>query len=362
MNQNKVLFIINGLGYGGAETHLLRLSKALLIKGWKVSLVTLNNDLALLDKLDKRIKHYELKFSISSILRHIFKLFEIIKIEQPQVIHAHLFQANILSRFIKLFNSDIFVVNTTHGSYLLNIRKYNPYFIYRITKNWVDFHTAVSNEVLELLINNKSIIPKKAQFLPNGMDLSTLKPKSFKNNKFMWLTAGRLHPVKDFSNLINACQIVREKFENFELHIAGDGVEKDNLNTLINHFKLQDTVKLLGLQSNMIELMPRYDSFVMSSYSEGLPMVLLEAMSVGLPVLSTKVGQIPLILNHSKGGILVKPKNSESLAGGMITMMSLDSKKTENMQLANFKYIKSHFDINLLTDSWIKIYKQGHVD
>ena len=80
MKQNKVLFIINGLGYGGAETHLLRLSKALLIKGWKVSLVTLNNDLALLDKLDKRIKHYELNFSIVSIPLNLFKLFKIVNI------------------------------------------------------------------------------------------------------------------------------------------------------------------------------------------------------------------------------------------------------------------------------------------
>lgn len=362
MVQNKVLFIINGLGYGGAETHLLRLSKALLNKNWEVSLITLTDDLVLIDKLDDRIKHYKLKFSFASTPFNIFRVLKIIKREQPQVIHSHLFQSNVLGRFVKLFNSDIFTVNTTHGSYLLNIRKYNPYFIYRITRKWVDYHTAVSNEVLELLISNKSIPSKKIQFLPNGINLSKLKPKNSRTDKFLWLSAGRLHPVKDFSNLITACYIVREKKKNFELHIAGDGVDKVFLSTLIKRLKLQDNVKLIGLQPNMTELMPQYDSFVMSSYSEGLPMVLLEAMSVGLPIVSTKVGQVPSILNHSNGGILVEPKNSKRLADGMITMMSLDSKKIEKMQLANFKYIKTHFDINILADSWIKIYKQGDVN
>jgi glycosyltransferase involved in cell wall biosynthesis len=362
MAQNKILFIINGLGYGGAETHLLRLSNALLDKNWKVSLITMNNDLQLVNKLDKRIMHYKLKFSTSSTLLNLFKLFKIIRLEQPKLIHAHLFQANILSRFIKFFNSDIFTINTTHGSYLLNIRKYNPYFIYRITRKWVDYHTAVSNEVLELLICNKSIPSKKIQFLPNGINLSKLKPKISKTDKFLWLSAGRLLPVKDFSNLITACYIVREKTKNFELHIAGDGVDKNNLSKLIKRLKLQDNVKLIGLQPNMTELMPQYDSFVISSCSEGLPMVLLEAMSVGLPIVSTKVGQVPSILNHSNGGILVEPKDSERLADGMITMMSLDSKKIEKMQRANFEYIKTHFDINVLADSWIKIYLQRHVN
>lgn len=360
MKQNKVLFIINGLGYGGAETHLLRLSKALLIKGWKVSLVTLNNDLALLDKLDKRIKHYELNFSIVSIPLNLIKLFNIVKTEQPQVIHAHLFQANILSRFIKFFYSKIRVINTTHCVYdKERIAGLKPFFIYKFTKKWVDVHTTVSKESLVILLRNNSINPSKGIYIPNGIFVEPYDSEKINKQKsFMWLAVGRLIPVKNYNLLLLACKEILKSDQNFKLHIAGDGHQKRELEALIISENLSTTVCLLGNIANIPALMENYDAFIFSSDSEGLPMTLLEAMSKKLPIVSTSVGAITEIIQNSGGGFLAEPKNVEDLSIKMQKLMRLNKEELHRFGRNNFNFLKSNFTIELVAEKLLKAYNQ----
>ena len=325
MKTKKIFFIINGLGYGGAETQLLRLSKALLEKNYDVSILTITNDLALLSRLPAGVKHFNVplrkNLGLFSDLRYILKL---VKKESPDVIHAHLFQSNILSRLIKVFNKNIRVINTTHGSYLLKSRNYNPYKIYRYTQKWVDYHTAVSNEVLNLLHQYQSLKKEKSAYIPNGLFVK----KYFKINKnqniFRWVSIGRFHPVKNFSSLIEACYDLKKNYPNFELHIAGDGQERSKLRDLIEKFELSNNIKLVGTLDDIPSFLSEADAFVINSSSEGLPMVLLEAMASSLPILSTNVGEIENILKASKGGVVIPAQDNKSLLKAMNQVLSYD--------------------------------------
>jgi len=357
MLNKKILFIINGLGVGGAETHLLRLSKALLDKGYQISLLTISKDLALIDQLDKRVKHTNipLKKSVGLIL-DVYKILKIIKKEQPHVIHAHLFQANILSRLIKIFNTDIRVINTTHGSYLLNTRSYNPYKIYRLTNKWVDFHTAVSQEVLQLLINQKAISKSKSRYIPNGLFINEYQEKqNFNHVPFKWLSIGRLHSVKNYDNLIKVFAEINKMSLDFILDIAGDGDEKQNLEDIIDEFQLNN-IQLLGNINNVPEVLSKYDAFVISSHSEGLPMVLLEAMASSLPIVSTNVGEIGNILLASEGGVLIPSKNNKELKKALLQVLSLKQEELDKLGYNNQKYVESNFDIEKLVDTWVSLY------
>lgn len=360
MQQNKVLFIINSLGYGGAETYLLKLSKALLSKDWNVSLVTLTDDLVLADKLDKRIKHYKLKFSTALIPLNIFKLFRIINIEQPKVIHSHLFQSNILGRFIKFFNSKIRLINTTHCVYdKERIAGLSPFSIYKFTKKWVDIHTAVSEESLETLLRNNSINLSKGIYIPNGIFVEPYDSKKVNEHKsFMWLAVGRLIPVKNYNLLLLACEKILKTDQNFKLHIAGDGFQRRELEALIISKNLSKTVYLLGNIPDIPALMENYDAFVFSSDSEGLPMTLLEAMSKKLPIVSTSVGAITEIIQNSDGGFLVKPKSIEGLSIKMLKLMSLNKGELQRLGRNNFNFLKNNFTIELVAEKLLKVYNQ----
>ncbi|WP_456376726.1 glycosyltransferase [Lutibacter sp.] len=356
----KVLFIINGLGYGGAETHLLRLSTALLLKGWDVSLITLTNDLSLEKKIDSRITHYKLYLNNKlKIINNLRALLKIVKLEQPTVIHAHLFQANILSRFIKFFNSSIKVVNTTHCVYdNENIMGLSPYVIYKLTKKWVNFHTAVSKESLELLRKRKSINHKRSLFLPNGLFADEYKYENGRSNNsiFKWISIGRLIPVKNYKSLIIACNNLLRKSHKFQLDIVGEGFEKNILEELIKKYKLEKQVKLIGTKGNVPKLLAKYNAFIISSDSEGLPMVLLEAMSSSLPVVSTNVGEIGNILSTSKGGLMVAPKDTNALGVAMSEIMKLNCNELKELGKNNFKYVKDNFDMNTIVNNWVEIY------
>jgi colanic acid/amylovoran biosynthesis glycosyltransferase len=127
------------------------------------------------------------------------------------------------------------------------------------------------------------------------------------------LAVGRLHPVKDHAFLIRACAQLRDCGLNFECAIAGDGPERDNLASLIGEKRLQDQVKLLGHTAGekLDALYRRSDVVVLTSRSEGIPLVLMEAMARSKPVLAPAINGIPELVIPGKTGFLYRAGDAE---------------------------------------------------
>jgi colanic acid/amylovoran biosynthesis glycosyltransferase len=126
---------------------------------------------------------------------------------------------------------------------------------------------------------------------------------------FTLLAVGRLHAVKDHAFLVRACGRLRDGGLDFECWIAGEGPERRRLETLIRKNRLQDQVKLLGhvARPQMDELYWRTDVAVLTSRSEGIPLVLMEAMARGRIVLAPSITGIPEIVIRGKTGFLYAP-------------------------------------------------------
>ena len=359
MGNKKILFIVNSLGFGGAETQLIRLSEVLIEKECDIVLVSLTDDLSLEEELHPKVKHYNIQLRGISDFKSIKEILKVVNNEKPEVIHSHLFQANIISRIIKFFNSNIRVINTTHCVYdEERILGLSPYLIYRVTKKWVDYHTAVSNESLNLLIERKSISKVKSSVVLNGLFVDKYLHSSTKNKIFKWLSVGRLIPVKNYKLLISACEILVKENMKFKLDIIGDGFEKYVLANLIKEKQLESNVSLLGISKDIPNTLKDYDAFVISSNSEGLPMVLLEAMSAKLPIVSTNVGGIPEVINNSKGGMIVESRNKMKLASAMRLMMEQSKANIKEMGNNNYIYVKDKFDIGEISNQWLAIYNK----
>lgn len=146
-----------------------------------------------------------------------------------------------------------------------------------------------------------------------GVDLHEKDPprpeSQSADSRLVMLAVGRLHPVKDHVFLIRACHQLKERGLRFTCLIAGDGPERTSLERLIRDLDLQAEVRLLGHLSHE-HLDPYYassDLVVLTSRSEGIPLVLMEAMAHGKPVLAPAITGIPELVVHGKTGFLYRP-------------------------------------------------------
>jgi len=137
-------------------------------------------------------------------------------------------------------------------------------------------------------------------------------------NKTILLFIGNLVAVKDIPNLLQACSLLRRRGLNFELRIIGEGLLRRELTALSRQQGLAETVFFQGVmpQAQLGDWYRAADLFVLSSRSEGVPSVLLEASASGTPYVATSVGGIPEILDRGRGR-LVEPGNSAELASGI---------------------------------------------
>jgi N-acetylgalactosamine-N,N'-diacetylbacillosaminyl-diphospho-undecaprenol 4-alpha-N-acetylgalactosaminyltransferase len=182
----------------------------------------------------------------------------------------------------------------------------------------------------EDLVNNFGVSPEKMKIVHNPIHLEKINEidpiKSyFDKNKFNMITVGRLTTGKNFALIINA--IYKLKNPLLKLYIIGDGSLYGQLENLINNLKLNDQIVLMGFDSNPYKYLKSADLFVFGSNHEGFPNVLLEAMSCGIPVLSTNCKSGPseimelkelkndiMITNY---GILTPTNNVDLMAKGI---------------------------------------------
>jgi colanic acid/amylovoran biosynthesis glycosyltransferase len=137
-----------------------------------------------------------------------------------------------------------------------------------------------------------------------------------RGGRLVMLTVGRLHSVKDHAFLVRACRLLKNHDIHFECAIAGDGPERESLETLISDLDLQGEVHLLGHLSRQ-QLDARYaaaDLVVLTSRSEGIPLVLMEAMARGKPVLAPAITGIPELVLDGQNGFLYHPGSLEDFA------------------------------------------------
>ncbi len=360
MSDRKILFVITTLGFGGAESQLLGIIPALADRGYDISLLTIKTDLGLLNRLDKRVRHFHLGLDGAKTMLHAWKqLKQVMKKVQPDIVHCHLYHANLLGRLIKLRYPGIRVINTSHSNYDARKRVISPYLFYRLTNRWVDYHTAVSAPALERLQEKKSIDANRSAVVYNAIDVELFAQPAEKPVQpvFRWIAIGRLIEVKDYRNLIEALQLLLRSGISFSLDIAGDGDLKQELKAQTELAGLNRHVTFLGLVKNMAAIIPEYDGYVISSRSEGMPMALLEAMSAGLPVTGTDVGGIRSIVEGADGGIIVPPRDPVALSSGMMQLMKTDIHTRKEYGGRNAAFVRNNFGKTMILNSWEAIYE-----
>lgn len=301
----------------------------------------------------------------------LHKLVKLIKELNPDIIHTHMFHANIIIRLTRLFNRKPVIICTIHNIDEKGRHKSAHFreLLYRLTDSLCDLTSHVSQEGKDKYIRIKAVPENKIDYIPNGIDLSfsmvesgqlaLLKTELKISEEFVFLAVGSLTKQKDYHNLLKAYVIVNKIHQNTVLLIAGDGPLRNEIEVLVNQMMPEKRVILLGIRDDVMALMNLADVFVLSSAWEGLPVVLLEAAATGLPVIATDVGGNSEIVLDRKTGILVDSGNSQQLASAMITMIEMEEDARKRLGIKARELVKDNFSINMIMDRWNRIYMKS---
>ena len=190
--------------------------------------------------------------------------------------------------------------------------------------------------------------------IPNFLENSSAKIAE-KKRKNQIIAVGRLHPVKGFERLIDIWEKTRIK-ENFYLKIIGDGSEKGHLEELIREKNLQNSVILTGALSHeqVMKEMSSSEIYVMTSFSEAFPFVLLEAMENGLPIIAYDVRVGPeAIVHQGENGYLIKDGDAEDFAAKLDYLIE---NKSERQQMSECAIKRSNdFMEDVVMKQWIDL-------
>lgn len=157
-----------------------------------------------------------------------------------------------------------------------------------------------------------------------GVDASLFHPGEKNNTTPTLLCVGRLCNAKGQGVLIEAAKILHDQGIDFTVHFVGDGPDRASLEAFSARHQLNDKIRFLGkVNHDQVQVLQREaDIFVLPSFAEGIPIVLMEAMASGTPCVTTHITGIPELFSHNKDGILVRPGNATLLANALAQLIN----------------------------------------
>jgi glycosyltransferase involved in cell wall biosynthesis len=366
----KILHVIDSAGLYGAEMVSLSLMESQKSRGHEPVLLSLgdtgteNKDIETEAKR-RGLETHALRFRNGLNLKGTIRILKSCNALKGQIIHSHTYKGNILLGIVPRGLRKVPVIATLHGWTSTNL--FTKMGLYKcldaVAMKNLDAIAVVSSALLEHPIFK--FLRIHPVVIKNGMPELDFKKGDFERqfpeiasrckDKFRILSIGRLSPEKGFDVLIQAVAKTIRQGMNINLAIIGDGKEKFRLAQIIKDHNLFDNVFLLGWQHKAFRFIPSFDLFVLPSYTEGLPITLLEAMQAGACIVATRVGEIPKVLDNGKLGELVPPGNRNALATALERVYT-DVENAKQKAAAAQKRVLSQYGIENMTKAYLELY------
>lgn len=324
-NSSTISFFIPNLGGGGAEKVVVNLANAMVdLTNRPIHIVLVSAKGVFISQLRPEIKIVNLERD--RVLRSLFQLVRYLRHERPSVLCSSLNYANVVATVAKLIAGnkchlvlrEDSIVQNPRGSFAEKINEWILQCLMKVFYRYANCIIAISNGVSISLQNHNICKPYQIRVIgnpiivDNTINFNLVKSENHWNNNFI-ISVGRLAWEKGFDILINAFHYLSS--DNLDLVILGEGPLRNDLEGLAQSLGLDKRVHFLGFVKNPTSIIKDSQALVLSSRWEGFGNVLVEALAIGIPVISTDCPGGPReILLDGSIGYLVEPENPRALA------------------------------------------------
>jgi len=361
----RVMHIIWSLDLGGAEQVVVNLTRHLNRERFQPIVCCLNEKGRYASLVENEgIPIFEMNKKPKLDLFLIPRLVKLIKRMEIDLIHTHLFSANLWGRIAAKL-AGVPVISTEHGmdtwrnSIDLALDQWLTSFNAKIV--------CVSEGVKKFYSTRNYSLNGKVKIIHNGIEIDKFAPASDRIEIRRQLglgpdthvvgIVGRLVPEKAHNDFIDAIKLLSDQDQQIRGLIIGEGKLLNQLKAKVIKMRLEDKIYFLGNRKELPILYQAMDVFVMSSLREGFPLTILEAMAAKVPIVATNVGGVGECIEHEKDGILVEPKNPKKLAEAIQRILTDQNLKEKLIHHANEK-VRSRFSVQKMTKDHELLYEE----
>jgi glycosyltransferase involved in cell wall biosynthesis len=364
----RVLYIVENTTFGGGERSFGQYSIGLNKDRFQTIIAAHAG--GQLEEIIRRggVRFFPVDMSRRINLKTVSRLSGLIEQDRIDIVHSKGARADFFARMACRKNpsvANICTVAMLVEGFDVNFLKKTTYKIAdRYSARYVTHYIAVSKALKDILIEKRRISPNKISVIYNGVEMGHYSPDlcdrkearhslGIKDDSAVVGTIGRLVYQKGYSYFLKAAKLIHSRKKNVRFVIVGHGPEEENLKRLAESLGISQLCLFAGLRHDTARLMSAFDVFVLSSVLEGLPIIIIEAMAMGRPIVATNIEGVREELENNATGLLVPPAEPEALAEGVLALLD-DRRKAEHLGREARKDAEFRFD---LKDKLIEIEK-----
>lgn len=352
----KILFVIQQLGFGGAQRQLFYLLQKLDRSRYEPMLCVLEAGEVIPEFHSLRLPIIRLKRHLRRYdISRFFHLLGLIRQDRPHLLHAFLGVANFYAGLASLLTGIPLIISE---------RNANPRPFPNVVDRWLAHLmvlratriTANSQAGADLLCQRHGLAAERVRVIPNGVDPGPFdQPRDIHKTRLALglrpevATIGIIGTIdgarKDHATFLRAIKILKAQCPlDFQVVCVGGGPKLQETVSLARSLGVEGFTVFTGKRSDVVQIMPAVDLLVSSSRWEGLPNAIMEAMAARKPVVATAVGGTPELVVHGVTGLLVPPEDPATLAGAMVQLIR-DQELARQMGQAGRRRLEQHFSI-----------------
>jgi colanic acid/amylovoran biosynthesis glycosyltransferase len=224
------------------------------------------------------------------------------------------------------------------------------------------FVTCVSDHLRsQLMLITEPERWSKLHLVRTGVDCKFFAPNGASARTGRVLTVARLVRGKGLDVLLEALQLLERRGLGADAVVVGDGPDRERLEQRIRKLGLEDRVRLAGAvdQDSIRELYAEAEVFCLPSFSEGVPVVLMEAMAMGLPVVASRITGVPELVEEGRSGLLVPPGRPDALADSLAQILSAEREKRRTMGTAGRSRVRDEFSAERNVERLLALFERG---
>jgi glycosyltransferase involved in cell wall biosynthesis len=346
----RVILMTPSMSKGGAETQLLKIAIFLKSNHYKVLIISLKP----IDEFNGEIRRSDVDtLFLNNWFRHpisnIRALYGTMRQFRPNVVIAFMFIAIIFARLLKL-SAKFKLISTIR----ISVIPKKWYLAFKVTQGLDD--AIVYNSFASMVTFEKQKLANKGGIvIHNGITIPEFDNyiDSVKNKCFKWVCIGHFRWNKDYLTLFKAIALL--KHMNFTVDVIGDLNGELWPHKVIENLEIQKHVNILGFRHEAHSYLGQSDAFVLSSFSEGMPNAILEAMAHAKPTVVTDIDGNRELVSKAQCGFLCEVQNEQDMAANMLKIMEMSAADRLVLGINGQRYIKTRFSEEKVMGEWIQL-------